>query len=429
MNFRKLLLPGALLAVFVGITYGITQSSPEGGKQRSRPATRIAVETLDIQPRHYQVSITSFGKIQPRTQGQLVSQVSGQITDIHPEFREGGFFEKGDVLVTIDPRDYIIAVEIAAAELADALVSLDEQNALAAQAVKDRRNLGTTSAASDFALRKPQVAAAQSRVDSGRAKLKQANLAVERTQITAPYSGRILDKNVDIGQVVANNANLATIYATDVVEISLPLKNSELGLIQLPENYRFQTSATENSSTQPDVSLTNTLGNVTELWSGKLVRTAGSIDPQSQQLNVIAQINDPYGQVSQLRQPLKIGQFVTAKIQGKNIPNAVVIPNAAIYQGSYVYLYADGALKRQPITIAWQNQQESLINTGIQAGDQLVLTPLGQVSSGTLVKLAGQKSPARQLAKGPGQRPKKFPPSEKDNAKKPQRPAKQGNDS
>ena len=392
---RKLLLPGLLLAIFVAITYGITQSKPPGGKRPNRPAPRITVETQTITPVDYQVRITSFGKIAPRTQAQLVSQVSGQIIAVHPAFREGGFFDRGEVLVTIDPRDYEIQVEIAAAELADALVALDEQQALADQAVKDRRNLGTTAEASDFALRKPQVAAAQSRIDSARAKLKQAKLAVERTRITAPYAGRILNKNADLGQVVNTNTSLATIYATDLVEIALPLKNNELGFVQLPEQYR---QGGNGASLQPDVTLTNTLGNVVQQWPGKIVRTAGSIDSNSQQLNVIAQINDPYSRDNLQRRPLKIGQFVTAEIKGKRINDAIVIPNAAIYQGSYVYLYIDGALARRDVDIAWQNQQEALISDGIQPGDQLVLTSLGQITSGTLVNLAGDSRPKGQLA-------------------------------
>ena len=63
-----------------------------------------------------------------------------------------------------------------------------------------------------------------------------------------------------------------------------------------------------------------------------------------------------------------------------------VIPNAAIYQGSYVYLLVDGLLQRRDIEIAWQNRDEALLADGLEAGDQLVLTPLGQVSSGTPVQ-------------------------------------------
>ncbi|HXK57018.1 MAG TPA: hypothetical protein PLZ16_10265 [Gammaproteobacteria bacterium] len=64
-----------------------------------------------------------------------------------------------------------------------------------------------------------------------------------------------------------------------------------------------------------------------------------------------------------------------------------MIPNSSVYQGSYVYLFRDGLLQRREIEIAWQNGDEALIGKGLAAGDQLVLTPLGQVSSGTRVKL------------------------------------------
>ena len=89
---------------------------------------------------------------------------------------------------------------------------------------------------------------------------------------------------------------------------------------------------------------------------------------------------------------MKIGQYVTAQIEGRTLPNAIVIPNSAIYQGSYVYLFDQGLLQRTEIEVAWQNSRESLINMGLKPGNQLVLTPLGQVSSGTPVKnMAGGK--------------------------------------
>ncbi len=121
-------------------------------------------------------------------------------------------------------------------------MNLEEQQALADQARKDRAILNKQGQASDYALRKPQLAAARSQIDAAQAKLAQARLAVERTEIKAPYAGRILSRNVDRGVVVSTNQALARIYATDRVEVRLPLKNSELGYVELPENYRNEDS-------------------------------------------------------------------------------------------------------------------------------------------------------------------------------------------
>ena len=385
MNIRKFL-PLYLLLLFGFVVVLVVVFRPSADKSSMPPVPAISVETMTIEPREYQVMISSFGRIEPRTQGHLVAQVSGQIIEVSPNFRDGGFFDQGEVLVKIDPRDYLIQVDIAAAELANAKVNYAEQQVLADQAINDRKNLRNKGTATDFALNIPQLAAAKSQIGAAEAKLKKAKLDVERTQIRAPYPGRILSKSVDIGEVVSANTSLASLYATDLVEVNLPIKNSELAFINLPEASEL---AGSNGKPLAQVKIINRLGDVEQFWPAVLVRAAGAIDEQSQQLNVTARIDHPYSGQDKERRPLKIGQYVTAEIEGKTIPDAIVIPNAAIYQGSYVYLYQDGLLQHKDIDIAWQNATEALIKHGIKAGDQLVLTPLGRISSGTPVTRLG----------------------------------------
>jgi RND family efflux transporter MFP subunit len=385
MNIRKYS-PLIVIALTVGVIQLVGHFKPEAQKQDTAPVATIAVEAVTVQPRQYQVILESFGKIEPRTRGQLSSQVSGQIIEVSSNFSEGAFFEAGDVLLTIDPRDYKVQVEIAEAELAEMRVAYEEQQALAEQAQKDWSDLGRKGKATEFALRKPQLEAARLKIDSARAKLKQAQLAVERTQIKAPYKGRILLKSVDLGEVVSSATKLAEIYAVDRLQVRLPLKNSELPFIALPEN--------NSSPSQPGATIINSLGasdGDNQRWSAKVVRTAGAIDEQSQQLYVTAQIDDPFGIAGAGRRPLKIGQFVTVQIEGRMMEQAIVIPNASIYQGSYVYLLKEGTLQRTDIKMAWQNEHDALISEGVDGGDQLVVTPLGQLSSGTRVERVGAK--------------------------------------
>lgn len=240
-------------------------------------------------------------------------------------------------------------------------------------------------------LRKPQLAAQQANVLSAQAKLEKAQLALERTKIVAPFSGRVLKKHVDIGQVVSNNAQLAEIFATDKVEIRLPINNKDLAFINLPEVYQSGEKTNQNSLVTFNSDL---IGEQT--WQGTLVRTEGAINDASQQLYVVAQIEDPYSTPVSGQNPVKIGQYVSATIKGREIPNALVIPNNAIYQGSYVYvLDKENQLLRKDISLAWQGESESLVATGLMANERLVVTPLGQVSSGTRVAVIGE-TPAKK---------------------------------
>jgi multidrug efflux pump subunit AcrA (membrane-fusion protein) len=178
------------------------------------------------------------------------------------------------------------------------------------------------------------------------------------------------------------------------------LNNSDLALIDLPEEFRSSQSAISTGD-QADVSFASEL-NPEKVWQGRVVRTESAIDATSQQLYVVAQIDDPYGLVeNSTKTSLKIGQYVTARIKGKLLNNAVVIPNSAIYQGSYVYVVEEGILKRREINTRWQNEQDTVITSGLGFGDQLVTTALGQVSSGTPVSIgnsARNSRPSPQLA-------------------------------
>lgn len=384
---RKLL-PFFCLAFFVLLTIVLNVFKPQAEQRVNRPVPVMNVEVNTLAAVDYRVQIASFGTVQPRTQSELLPQVSGQITAVSPNFRDGGFFEKGEILLVIDPRDYETQVLIVESELADARLALAEEEARADQARKEWHRLGSQAQAPDLVLRKPQLMAAQARVKSMEAKLALARLSLDRTKIRAPFSGRVLTTNVDLGSVVPPSAQLATLYATDYVEIRLPIKNTDLNFIDLPEDYRFHPA----NAILPDVEIEDRSAQPAEIWPGKIVRTEGALDSFSHQLYVIAQIDDPYGQVASARRPLKIGQYINAKIVGKEVKNVIVIPNAAIYQGSYVYIVREDILQRRDISIAWQNSKEALIAKGLDAGEQLVLTPLGQISSGTRVSITGEES-------------------------------------
>ena len=391
-------MPIAIFAGLVTIAVIIWMNPPETPQRPQFSGPTMTVETIPVLPRDYRIMLQSYGTVQPRTRSMLVAQVGGQIVEINENVRDGGFFEKGDTLGQIDPRDYEADVQIALASLADAKRVMAEAIARSDQAREDWERLGNEGEPSKLVLRVPQLEAARAGVGSAESALTKVKLDLERTSIVAPFAGRVIRKLVDLGQVVGPNTQLAEIYATDVVEIRLPLRNRDLGFIDLPESYRHSGPR----ETSIDVLIKSDLiGN--EKWQARLVRTEGAIDESARQLHVIAQIDDPFGPRSEGRSPLKIGQYVTAEIEGKTLPGALVIPNSAIYQGSYVYTVEDDILRRRDIEIAWQNDIDAVVDNGLELGMNLVMTPLGQVTSGIRVSVLGAESRGNRRT-GPGGR-------------------------
>ena len=372
---RKKLIPLAILGVLVLIAVIVRLNPPESPQRPLFTGPAMVVEVMPVTSKDYQVRLQSYGTVQPRTLSTLSAQVGGQIVSVNPNVRGGGFFEKGDVLASIDARDYEANVRIAGAVLMDAKQTMAEARARSDQAKEDWERLGNEGDAPDLVLRVPQLEAARARVISAESTLQKAELELERTEIVAPFAGRILRHYADLGQVVPRNAPLADIYATDSVEIRLPIRNRDLGFIDLPETYRYKEVAEPIKGV---VIRSQLIGD--DQWDASLVRTEGAIDETARQLHVIAQIDDPFSVEREGHTPPKIGQYVTAELQGKRLSNVVVIPNSTIYQGSYVYVVIDDLLQRRDIEIAWQNDDDAIISSGLVAGDQLVTTSLGQVT-------------------------------------------------
>lgn len=393
INYKKILLPIVLIVVTIALMMMIFKNPPAGKRAKPSKAAQMTVVTTTLTPQNYQVIVESFGTVKPRTQSVLFAQVSGQINKVSKQFRAGGFFEQGDILIQLDDRDYRAEVKIAQASLMSAQQSLEEEGARVKQAEADWKRLGNGQTPNALVLRQPQYEAAKAQVLSAEALLDKVKLSLERTKIVAPYAGRVLKKNVDIGQVISSNTQLANIFAVDYVEIRLPIKNKDLPLMKLPEEYR---NAHEHSEGEGDES--PMISNVAissdlmgeQVWQGKIVRTESAIDEVSQQLYVVAQIIRPYDSEYNQGAQIKMGQYVTANITGREIEQALVIPSSAIYQGSYVYIVQDSLLMRKNIQLGWKNGTEAIVTQGLSAGDELVLTSLGQVSSGTPVAIAGQ---------------------------------------
>ena len=386
---RKLT-PVIILAVLLGLAFLVLRNPPQADRIEAPAAAQLAVDVMKLERQPYRVNLQSYGTVQPRTQSILVAQVFGEITSINDSLRTGGFFEKGEKLLSIDQRDYLADVKISDALLMGARQALAEEKARSMQALEDWNRLGNQGEAPALVLRKPQLAAAEARVISAHSALDKARLELERTHIVAPYAGRVRNKLVDQGQVVNKNSPLAEIYAVDFVEIRLPIRNRDLTFIDLPEDYRFDAGEPADG---PRVTIHSELGGGSE-WQGRVVRTEGAIDDNARQLHVVAQIDDPFGVHARGKTPLKIGQYVTAELQGRQVQDALVISSHAIYQGGYVYIVEAGILQRRDIEIAWQNQAEALVDSGLSEGDLLVMTSLGQVSSGVPVTISGTQTRA-----------------------------------
>lgn len=370
---RKIILPVAIVALSIAIALGLSmQQAPPQINERVLPTMLVNVVRAESGPEKIEVS--AQGTVIPKTQTILVSEVSGLIIEVSPAFVAGGFFRKGDVLARIDDRNYRAEVKRAEAAVAAAETHVTRETGLADYAQQDwdrlRSSSASSKAASDLALRKPQVAEAIASLAFARADLEKRQGDLDRTVIKAPYDGLVREKIADLGQFVNAGSSLARTFSTDVAEIRLPLPDRELPFLDLNDT-RLQRGE------GPSVTFFATLGGKTSRWNGRIVRTEGVFDERSRVLYVVAQVNDPYNQHStSWPEPLRIGTFVDARIDGAAFENIIRLPRDVLHNNNQVWTIADNnTLQLVEVNIARANEKSILISSGLVDG-QLVCTSL-----------------------------------------------------
>ena len=386
MRWLKIVLPIAIIAGAVLLSWQIIAARPQVERVAVPPPTLlVAVAVARREPVTFVVR--SQGVVTARTRTTLVSEVSGHIVQVAPAFVSGGFFKEGDVLVQIDPRNYQTALKRARSEMAKARTKVATEHALAGYAYQDWQRLRSLNAAerpaSDLTLRKPQLAEAVAALESAEADLEKATEDLNRTQIRAPYDGMVREKRADIGQFVNTGTQLAETFATDYAEIRLPLPQGDLRYLDLPS---------AGSGVSLPVSITADLGGVAHSWDGRVVRSEGVFDADSRVLHVVAQIDDPYGANRKAGdedfEPLRIGTFVTATIQGREGGELFMIPRHSLQRGETLWLVGDDmAIQPRNLDIVRADEEFSYIAQGLADGERYTVTPPEQPLPGMLVRV------------------------------------------
>jgi RND family efflux transporter MFP subunit len=384
---RRVLIPAALLAAGVlGMTLFL--ATPPRLETHAPEAPAPLVRTVEARPQKLRLSVRTHGSVEPRTESDLVPEISGPVVWMSPSLATGGFFEAGEVLLRIDPADARLALEKARAALARA----ESQRALAAKELERRRGLAAQNVASasqlDDAANADRIADAALR--EARAQRASAQRDLERTEIHAPYTGRVRSEAVDVGQFVSRGSPIAKLFAVDYAEIRLPVSDADLAHLELPAYYRG-----EQGVRGPDVTLHAELAGARRTWQGYVVRTEGEFDPHTRMMRLVARVDDPYARESAERTPLPLGLFVEAEIAGREVPDAVVLPRAALRDARHVLvLDAEDRLHLREVQVLRSTQDEVVIGSGLAAGERVCTSPLETVVDGMRVRVAGQVPPA-----------------------------------
>ncbi|MBW2499614.1 MAG: efflux RND transporter periplasmic adaptor subunit [Deltaproteobacteria bacterium] len=341
------------------------------------------VRTISAEPATIRHRVRTQGTVMPRTEADLVPEVSGRVVWIAPSLAPGGFFEKGEPLLRLERRDFELAVKRQRAAVQRAASEFE----FAESELTRRQGLSDAGVASPSQLSEARRAAAvaEANLIDARAAREQAERDLERTEIRAPFDGRVRDEHVDVGQFVGRGNAVARIYATDYAEIRLPIPDHQLAFLDLPDPRR-RDAVVEGEG--PEVILSSIFAGRRHEWRGRLVRTEGEIDARSRMVNVVARVEEPYrSQEGDDRPPLAVGLFVEAEILGPEASDVIVVPRYAM-RGDSTILVVNGEnrLRTRRVQVLRIDRDDVLVQGPIGDDERICVSPVQIVVEGMVVR-------------------------------------------
>jgi RND family efflux transporter MFP subunit len=390
MSAKSKLLKIGLPFLIIGLAVVATKTMI-GGRQGPAKVARIErgalVETMVATKSARLITIHSTGTVQPHQEVTIIPQVSGRVISQSPKLISGGFFKKGETLFSIETIDYELARERARASLAKMEYELSavESRARIARTEWDIMKNGQSPPANSLVLYGPQLKDAHANLASARAALRQAEIELERTTVTAPFNGVIRSENIDAGQYVKAGTGVLVISGTDSAEVVVPVNLNDLHWLEIPGPGRGK------ATSSAEILLPT--GNRSFIWPGRIARVLAEVDAQGRMARLVVTIQDPYllktkgapGQPA-----LAIGSFVEVAFTGRTMTEIFVLPRQALRDHSTVWVMtADNLLKIRKVTTARLERDEVFISEGLEAGEQVILTNLTGAANGMKLRAAG----------------------------------------
>ena len=354
-----------LTGVAVVVVLQVTKPRPAPKVDAPRP---ISVEVVPAIRATSRPTVVAYGEVRPDVRTQLVAQVGGRITAIAPSFIEGGAFEPGEVLLSIEDTDYRAAVDEQRARVAAAQVDLEQALADADVA---RKQLAGQKNPSPLALKKPQVARAESALKAAQTSLSLAQTNLARTQISLPFRGRVQSQAADLGQFVTPGKVLGSVFGTDSAEVRLAFTDRQLSALGIPIG--FVGEGDDALAT----TLSAVIGGQLHQWSGHLTRLDAAIDAATRTVYGTVRIENPYDVATIGEMPLAVGLYVDAEVQGRLAFDAIQIAAEGLRAGDEVFvLGGEGLLDVRQVSVLHRNRDTVLLASGVEAGERVIISAI-----------------------------------------------------
>jgi len=400
-RLQNLLISLGILVGALGLTWLAISMRAE--PPRTPPPDRIpVVTTTAAEAWTAPLAVSAAGTARPRAEIDLSPQVGGRVEYVSPNFVSGGRVQAGELLVRIEAADYQNRVAQAEAQVAQdrvALLQAEEEARIAeAEFRRFQARQGTTGQPSPLTLREPQLNAARAALARSEAQLADAALALSRTEITASFDGVVRSESADVGGLASPGVPLGRIYASDMVEVIVPLPDAEAGL--LPGLWNLRAGSADRSL---PARVFASFGDRRYRWDGYVDRAEAALDAQTRTVNVVVRVPRPFtsgqrvtegvepvaGASNESAPPLLVGQFAQVEIEGR-AGNYFRVPRRALGPGNQLWI-ADGDVVRIVQVEVVQRRDDDLFVVGdLSQGDQVITSGITLATEGMQIRVGSE---------------------------------------
>lgn len=301
------------IAVSIGIVALLTSMNTEPEESQAA-AERMQVPIVVVYPVEVTDSITGYGRVIPRWETVLASEVSGRVLSVSDKFLSGMAFKKGEVLAIVDETAYVAALEASKLALATAKRVLVEEKQRSKIAAENWKTSGFQGKPDDLLLRKPQLEEGRLAIQSALAAVKKARNDLDRTRIRAPYNGCVTTRLINPGDFLDRGTPVGKIYDKSLYEVAVPLSTDQVSrLAQFGEVDNVKVYSVPSNRT----------------YAGAISRIEQMIDPKNRWQNVVVTLKDPSGVLP--------GEFIRVEFKGRSYEGVLAVPENIPANDGYVW--------------------------------------------------------------------------------------------
>lgn len=439
---------GLALGLALAAALVATGHRPNHGDTLAQPS---ALSVIEVRALPFQLQARGRGLTRPAETWQAKATVSGRVIARHPRLESGNILAKGTSLLRLDPTRYRLAIASAEADLArleadERQLEVEESNTrrllelererlelaqrelerfqrLAKQDQISRSSLeqqrrdtlaqrrAVTLLANELELIPTRRKPLQAQQKQARSKLEQAREDLEDTRFEAPYDLRISQVSVELHDQASPGQKLFEAHSVKDMEVEahfhLPMLRRLAGAVARADAPPEALAPEEKLALEDIRAEVMLAGDEDVQWPARVTRIASGQDPETRTVRVVVSVDDPYRTAAPPERPaLQPGMYVRVRLAVPSPTPRMVVPISAVHDGEVYRVGANDRLARQPVDVAFQQNDLAVIDAGLEPGARVIVDDPSPAIDGMAVAPRRDKALEESLrARARGERP------------------------